>query len=58
MLLLLEKAYDSLGLDIGQLRKVVAIARTVANLAGAERIRIEHVSEAIQYVGGFRQWIA
>jgi len=32
------------------------VARTIADLTGADTIRPEHVAEAIQYRGLDRQW--
>lgn len=46
---LLEAAIDKLGLSARAYNRILKIARTIADLAGAEQIHISHVSEAIQY---------
>ena len=46
---LLRQAVDALGLSARAYTKVLKIARTIADLAGSESIRSEHVSEAINY---------
>ncbi len=46
---LLETAVDKLGLSARAFHRILKIARTIADLAGEEDIRISHVSEAIQY---------
>ena len=46
---LLRQAVDALGLSARAYNKVLKIARTIADLAGSESIRSEHVSEAINY---------
>lgn len=45
----LEKAVDKLGLSARAYHRVLKIARTIADLDGADRIQNHHVSEAIQY---------
>jgi magnesium chelatase family protein len=45
---LLERAGMRLGLSARAFGKVARVARTVADLASSERIRAEHVAEAIQ----------
>ena len=47
--LLLEAAVDRLGLSARAYNRVLKIARTIADLAGAADIGAGHVSEAIQY---------
>lgn len=47
--LILKQAMTELGLSARAHDKVLRIARTVADLAGSERILPEHVSEAIHY---------
>ena len=47
---LLEQASNRLGLSARGYHRILKLARTVADLAGAERISTEHVAEAI----GFR----
>jgi len=46
---LLEAAIDKLGLSARAYNRVLKIARTIADLAVAPQIAVEHVSEAIQY---------
>jgi magnesium chelatase family protein len=46
---LLETAIDKLGLSARAYNRVLKIARTIADLGGAQDIDIHHVSEAIQY---------
>ncbi len=47
--LLLKQAIDNLGLSARAYTRVLKVARTIADLAGAQTIAIEHLSEAIQY---------
>jgi len=47
--LLLKKAFDKLGLSVRAYTRVLKVARTVADLAGEERIGFAHVSEALSY---------
>lgn len=46
---LLESAIDRLGLSARAFNRLLKIARTIADLAGAADIGVEHISEAIQY---------
>ncbi len=46
---LLERAVDDLGFSVRGYEKVVKLARTIADLAGQDRIRQENVAEALQY---------
>ncbi len=47
--LLLEMAIDKLGFSARAYHRVLKIARTIADLEGAENISAAHVGEAIQY---------
>ena len=47
----LSKAIDQLGLSARAFDRVVKLSRTVADLEGAEGIKLAHVAEAIQYRG-------
>ncbi len=46
---LLEQAVERLGLSTRAYHRVLKVARTIADLAGAERVDAAHVAEAIQY---------
>jgi magnesium chelatase family protein len=46
---LLETAIDKLGLSARAYNRILKIARTIADIAGTPDIRLDHVSEAIQY---------
>lgn len=46
---LLEAAMVKLGLSARAYHRIIKLSRTVADLAGSEDIRTEHVAEAIQY---------
>jgi len=46
---LLEMVTDRLGLSARSYNRILKVSRTVADLEGAENIREQHLSEAIQY---------
>ncbi len=46
---LMQNAFDRLGLSARAYDRLLKVARTIADLDGSEKLRIEHLSEAIQY---------
>ena len=52
---LLEQVTDKLGLSARSFTRILKLARTIADLSGAERIQTLHLSEAIQYRGQDRK---
>ena len=46
---LLSRAYAELKLSARAYQRILKVARTIADVEGAESIRLEHYAEAIQY---------
>lgn len=46
---LLKTAIDRLGLAFTDLKHILSVAKTIALMANSEKIKIEHVAEAVQY---------
>jgi magnesium chelatase family protein len=51
----LEKAVQRLGMSARAFTRVLRIGRTIADMAGADRLSVEHLAEALNYRGLDRQ---
>jgi hypothetical protein len=46
---LLKTAIDRLGLAFTDVKHILSVAKTIAKMSNSEKIRVEHLAEAIQY---------
>lgn len=52
----MENLYDSLQLSARAYHRILKVARTIADLDGAERIKVEHLMEASFYRPSLEYW--
>ena len=53
---LLRRVFDSFALSIRAHDRIIKVARTIADLEGANKINAAHIAEAIQYRSLDRQF--
>ena len=52
----MEQLYSSLGLSARAYHRILKVSRTIADLAGEERIGMEHLTEAVCYRASQEVW--